>query len=349
LFGHAAATGVVQAPIPSQVLAGVSMSLMQEAPGQVEAVPAAVSLQAVGPVPVPLHVPSLPHGGAATQRESAPLAGMVPQVPLARPVRAMLQAWQVLPHATLQQKPSTQLPPLHCAPMVHAWPTGVSVQVPAVTSHALPLTQSPSAAQVVLHDIVVVLQFRVPHDVVVPAVQVAVMLLQVPAVVCMKDIPLPVQEAAPQEAGVGVGQVSVPLQVAAGITDVKSVEQAALRHVCVLPHFAHTPPAAHAPVLPQFMPLAAGHVPSTFPAASAVHVPIEPARLQAWQVPEQALLQHTPSTQLAAVETQSAALLHMAPCACFVPHTWVTVLQVTPAQSPSLSQVVRHWVAFRHL
>jgi hypothetical protein len=63
----------------------------------------------------------------------------------------------------------------------------------------------------------------------------------------------------------------------------------------------------------------------------------------------QAVLQHTPSTQLAAPLTQSALLLHMAPWACLVPHTCVTVLQVTPAQSLSVSQVVRHWVAFRHL
>ena len=276
LFGQAAATGVVQAPIPLQVLAGVSMSLMQDAPGQVEGVPAAVSLQAVGPVPVPLQVPSFPQGGAAVQRASAPLAGMVPQVPLARPVRAMLQAWQVLPQATLQQKPSTQFPPLHWAPMVHAWPTGVSVQVPAVTSHALPFTQSPSTVHIVLHDMVVVSQFKVPHDVVVPAVQVAVVVLHVPAVVCMKDIPLPLHEAAPQETAVVVGQVSVPLQLAAGITDERSVEQAAARQR--VPFFlAQTPPAAHAPVFPQFMPVAAGHMASVVPAVTDVQVPIEPA------------------------------------------------------------------------
>lgn len=84
--------GVVQLPVPLQVLAGVNMSPVHDAAGQVAGVPAAVCLQAVGPVAVPVQVPSFPHGGAATQRESAPPAGMVPQVPFARPVRARLHA-----------------------------------------------------------------------------------------------------------------------------------------------------------------------------------------------------------------------------------------------------------------
>ena len=62
-----------------------------------------------------------------------------------------------------------------------------------------------------------------------------------------------------------------------------------------------------------------------------------------------AVLQHTPSTQFCAVATQSAATLHICPCACFVPHLCVTVSQVTPTQSLSVLQLDPHWVAFRHL
>lgn len=345
-IGHAAAVGVVQAPVPLQLLGGVSMSFEHIAPGQVDVTPAAVTLQAVGPFPVPLHVPSFPQGGAGVQRVSAPFAVMLPHVPLARPVRAMLHAWQVLPQATLQQNPSIQFPPLHCPLMVQACPTGVSVQVPAVVSQALPFAQSVSTVQAVLHDMVVLLQLKGPHEVVLPATQAPA--LQVPAVVCMNDMPLPEHEAAPHETGVGVGQVSVPLQVAAGTMD-EPMHVATLQ-VVVLPFLAQAPPAAHAPVLPHVFAAAAGHSGSTVPVVTDVQVPVEPDRLQAWQAPVQALLQQTPSTQFAAVLTQSDEVLHMAPMACFVPHTCVTVLQGVPvAQSLSVSHVVRHWVAFKHL
>jgi hypothetical protein len=114
-MGQGAAVGVVHAPMPLQVLAGVSMSAVQEAPGQVAGVPAVTSLQA----PAPSHVPLLPQGGAGVQRVSAPFGEMREQVPLACPVRAMLQAMQVAPQAVLQQKLSTHLPPLHCRSVMH--------------------------------------------------------------------------------------------------------------------------------------------------------------------------------------------------------------------------------------
>lgn len=145
-----------------------------------------------------------------------------------------------------------------------------------------------------------------------------------------------------------VGQLSVPLQKAARITLDEPIHIAPL-HIVELPLLAHTPPGAQLPVFPQVPAGAAGQVPSTVPEVTDVQVPAEPIRLHDWQVPEQALLQQTPSTQFAAVETQSAALLHIAPCGCLVPQTCVTVLQVTPAQSLSVSQEVRHCVAFRHL
>lgn len=253
----------------------------------------------------------------------------------------------MLLHATLQQKPSTQFPPLHwVTPGVHAWPTGVSVHMPVAVSQALPFTQSVSTVHIVLHDMVAASQFRLPHDVVVPGTQAPA--LHVPAVVCENDIPLPEQEAAPQETGAGVGQVSVPLHVEAGTMEAP-MHVAAL-HWVVLPFLAQAPPDAHAPVLPHIPAAAAGHNGSTVPAVTEVQLPIDPARLQAWQAPEQALLQHTPSTQFAAVDTQSVEVLHIAPCACWVPHTCMTVLQTTPvAQSALVLQLVRHWVASRHL
>ena len=173
--------------------------------------------------------------------------------------------------------------------------------------------------------------------------QLAVAALHVPAGVKM----LPEHEAAPQDMGVGVGQTSDDaLHVAAGTKDAP-MHIAPAQTVPVF--FAHKPPDAHKPVLPQFMPVAAGQRESVLPAVLAVHMPSDPERLQAMQAPVHAVLQHTPSTQLAAPLTQSALVLHMAPWACFVPQTCVTVLQVTPAQSVSVSQVVRHCVAFRHL
>ncbi len=63
----------------------------------------------------------------------------------------------------------------------------------------------------------------------------------------------------------------------------------------------------------------------------------------------QAVWQQTPSTQLGAVAPQSEAMRQAAPGACLFPHICVNVLQGTPTQSVSAVQLVRHWVAFRHL
>jgi hypothetical protein len=62
-----------------------------------------------------------------------------------------------------------------------------------------------------------------------------------------------------------------------------------------------------------------------------VQVPREPARLQASQAPEQAVLQHTPSTQL--------PLAHWVPAAHAVPLGW------SATQTPPLQlEPVTHWV-----
>jgi hypothetical protein len=62
---HALVVGVTHVPVPVQLqVAGVSSPLRHEAGPHV--VPAGVSRQ----LPVPLQVPSLPHGGAGLQRVS---------------------------------------------------------------------------------------------------------------------------------------------------------------------------------------------------------------------------------------------------------------------------------------
>ena len=140
------------------------------------------------------------------------------------------------------------------------------------------------------------------------------------------------------------------MHLAAAMDDRPSVEQAAPRQVVSVERLAHVPPLAQDPVFPHAPVAAGGQLDvSVVPAASAVHVPGDVLTLQAWQAVSHAVSQHTPSTQLAAVLTQSVATLHMAPFACCVPHLWVTVLQRTLTQSLSALQVVPHWVALRHL
>jgi hypothetical protein len=75
------------------------------------------------------------------------------------------------------------------------------------------------------------------------------------------------------------------------------------------------------------------------PAASAVHVPTRPGRLQASQAPPQAALQQTPSTQLPLVHALPAA--QEAPLPCL--GTQAPFSQNCPeAQAKSLAQVVGH-------
>jgi hypothetical protein len=59
----------------------------------------------------PVHEPA-PHSVSGSV-----LAATLPHVPLATPVLALEQAWQVAPHALLQQKPSMQLPLGHWLPV----------------------------------------------------------------------------------------------------------------------------------------------------------------------------------------------------------------------------------------
>jgi len=102
-----AAVAVGQAPAPLQVAAAVAIPPEQLAARQL------VVVGARAQVPLPLQVPVLPQGGAATQRESAAPAVVLAQVPLAAPVLALEQAVQAPVQAVLQQNPSTQEAELH--------------------------------------------------------------------------------------------------------------------------------------------------------------------------------------------------------------------------------------------
>ena len=108
--------GVTQVPLPLQVDAGCAVPAVHEAAPQL--VPETVFRQA----PAPLHVPSRPQGATLVQRVSAPPVEIGAQVPLAWPVRALLQAMQVPQLALAQQTLSTHEPVAHCRPLEQVWP-----------------------------------------------------------------------------------------------------------------------------------------------------------------------------------------------------------------------------------
>ena len=100
-------TAVGQAPAPLQVAAAVATPLVQLAARQ------DVVAGATAQVPVPVQVPVLPQGGAATQRASVAPETRLAQVPFAAPVLAFEQAVQAPVQAVLQQNPSTHAPDVH--------------------------------------------------------------------------------------------------------------------------------------------------------------------------------------------------------------------------------------------
>jgi hypothetical protein len=82
---------------------------------------------------------------------SVPL-GTLLHTPLVPPVLAALHAWHVPSHALSQQKPSTQLPLMHCDDDVQALPLAWSGwQLLSLVRHQDVATQPPSLAQLVPH------------------------------------------------------------------------------------------------------------------------------------------------------------------------------------------------------
>jgi hypothetical protein len=151
------------------------------------------------------------------------------------------------------------------------------------------------------------LQAKFPQPVVVPGVH-APRPLHIPTVVC----PLP-----------GDVQVAVPQDMPE-------------------PTLAH-PPTPHEPVLVRHPFGVVAHRASG-PDVTSAHMPRLLGRLQAWQAPAQALLQHTPSTQL--LEVQSLPMAHAAPLSSFSPQRPVVRLQVTPMHWVFPVQAIRHEVPF---
>jgi hypothetical protein len=294
---------VGQLPAPSQLAAAVATPFAQLAARH------EVVAGALAQAPPAAQAPVLPHGGAATQRESVVPAASAEQVPLVPPVLAAEHAVQAPVQAVLQQNPSTQLPEVHWLAAVHAVPfAAFAVQV--VPEQKSPEMQSVSAAQLVL-------QAVAPHT---SGVQLVV---------------------------VAAGQLPAPSQLAAAVAT--PFAQLAARHEVVEGALAQAPPAAQAPVLPQggaaaqrvsVVPAAsAEQVPLVPPVLAAEH---------AVQAPAQAVLQQNPSTQLpdrqsvAAVQAVPLALQAAPP----VQVTHPPALHRAPAaQSVFVEQVVVHAVA----
>ena len=205
----------VQVPLPSHISAGVAEPLEHDAAAH--DVPAAYNWQC----PLPSQLPSSPHVEAAWTVHwpagAAVPAVMFAQVPVAEPVSAIVHATQVPVQAVLQQTPPTQKPLEHwrSSPPVHAWPFAcAATHWPDALQYWLALSQSVSAAQLVLHAVALA-QMK-------PPAQAAVL------------PPL---------------QVPLPLQVLAAVSS--PLLHDGFPHVVPDAASWQPPPAAHLPVLPQ--------------------------------------------------------------------------------------------------
>jgi len=184
---HDVSVTVWQTPAPSQVLAGVNVDTVHDAPTQV------VTAVHRRHAPAPSHMPSRPQLKVVSCVHSLP--GSVPAVtgrhrPLAAPVIAPAHALQLPLHAVSQHTPSTQLPLAHSEPAPQTVPLvlGATHTVPI---QALPGAQSLIDAHVVLH--VVVPHAYAPHDVVLTVWHVPVP-SHVRAGVCV----VPLHDSTPQ-------------------------------------------------------------------------------------------------------------------------------------------------------
>jgi hypothetical protein len=130
----------LQVPVPLQVPAAVIWPLLHC--GLPHEIPGATCSQ----TPPAAQLPSLPQGGLAVHcpAGAATPAVMLAHVPFAWPVRAIVHAWQVPLHATLQQVPETHWPLWQFAFALHDPPLIWSTQTLPVQT---PLWQSPATAQ----------------------------------------------------------------------------------------------------------------------------------------------------------------------------------------------------------
>jgi hypothetical protein len=130
--------------------------------------------------------------------------------------------------------------------------------------------------------------------------------------------------------------VPVPLQVRAGV----NVEPAQLAATQIVPlaYMRHAPPPSQVPSVPQVeAPLSAHWPRGSSPAATSVHVPAVPVRLQERQLPVQAVRQQAPCSQKPL--PHSAAVVQAAPLGRLPQLPPVQTLGAT--QSASAVQVAR--------
>jgi hypothetical protein len=107
-----------------------------------------------------------------------------------------------------------------------------------------------------------------------------------------------------------VGQVPAPLQETAGVKTVLAVPvatQEAAPQLRPLAACVQAPAPLQVPVLPQAPPVVQRACGSATPLATLLQVPSLPATLQARQVAQLAVPQHTPSTQLPLLHSCAAA------------------------------------------
>lgn len=195
-------------------------------------------------------------------------------------------------------------------------------------------------------------QATAPAQVAQPMQVVGIGVVQVPPVQVLAGVntspaAVTTHDAAGQAMLAGTAQTPMPLQNPAGILERPSVLHVATAQDVSEPTLAHAPPAAQYPVYVMQVGVAGvvGHSSgSAVPALTAEQVPSWPLLLQAMQVPVQAELQQTPSTQFP--DRQSVPTMHAKPSPSFSPHWLVFRLQVTPTQSLSPVHVVAHCHGF---
>jgi hypothetical protein len=180
--------------------------------------------------------------------------------------------WHVPVHAAPQQMPCSQKPDMQSVVAVQVPPAGFFPQLPL--RHRFPPEQSAFVVQV-LRQVASVLHWNGVQARIVPGTQTP----------------------APSQVGLGVNVAPV---------------HAPAPHTVPLAYRRQAPAPLHAPSVPHVIaPWSAHWFSGSWPAGTFVHTPSDPARLQAWQGPAQALSQHTPCWH--APVAHSAPLAQAAP------------------------------------
>jgi hypothetical protein len=251
--------GIWQVPLPSQVAGGVATLPLHEPDRQV--VPATWRRQP----PLPSHLPSRPQVDAlsavqARMGSSAP-AGTGAQLP-ARPLT--LQDWQLPQLAVSQQTPLVQKPLAHSLAAVQVRPSAFTLPHAPFTLHRFGAAQSAALVQVVRQALVV-----------------------------------ESQRYGAQAWGLRVTQIPLPSHWGARTSPRPSALQRGAPQVVPAACLRQAPAPSQTPSSPQVLGCVAVQRPrgSAMPAVTLLHTPAAPGRLQAWQVPQLADSQQTPSVQ----------------------------------------------------